>query len=273
MELFKKLVIACAAVVALAPAYAVKVSTVQYKHTDELDLTMKVFAPDSLRLSDRRPAIVFFFGGGWITRSLGQFEAQARYFAERGMVCFVADYRVKKTEGTSPYDCVADAKSAIRYVRSHAAEFGVDPDRIAASGGSAGGHIAAATAMVKGYDDPSDDRRISPEANLLVLFNPVLDNGPGGYGYERIGKNYKRFSPSYNVRRGVPHSIIFLGEKDTLFTVQAAERFKTAVEQKGSECELHIYPGVGHGFFNRKEYKQTTMLEAERFLKKHGYLE
>lgn len=263
------------AVLALAlavPAGAWTVRKVEYKDTRERVLTMKVFSPDTAT-SVKRPAIVFFFGGGWMTRFLGQFEPHAKFLADKGMVCFVADYRVAKTDGTTPYDCIADAKSAVRYIRANADAFGIDPDRIAASGGSAGGHIAAATAMVRGYDDPSDDMTVSPKANLLVLFNPVLDNGPGGYGYERIGKNYRRFSPSYNVRRGVPSSVIFLGDRDSLFTVRSAEAFRDNVVRKGAECDLHIYPGVGHGFFNRPEYKKKTMDEMEKFLRRHGYVE
>lgn len=272
MRLYKIFAAAVLFAAVACPAGAWTVQKVDYKNTEERQLTMKVFSPDSTT-SDKRPAIVFFFGGGWMTRFLGQFEAQAKFLADKGMVCFVADYRVSKTDGTSPYDCIADAKSAMRYVRSNAERFGVDPDRIAASGGSAGGHIAAATAMIKGYDDPADDKKVDPAANLLVLFNPVLDNGPGGYGYDRIGKNYKKFSPSYNVRRGVPHSVIFLGEKDSLFTVESARRFVGNVQKKGSECDLHVYPGVGHGFFNTPKYKTMTMKEMAKFLRKHGYID
>ena len=83
--------------------------------------------------------------------------------------------------------CCADAKSALRYVRAHATELGIDPQRIAAAGGSAGGHLAAFTALVDGLDDPQDDLAVSCKPNALVLFNPVFNNGPDQWGHGRVG--------------------------------------------------------------------------------------
>ena len=106
--------------------------------------------------TDKRPAAVFYFGGGWTGGSVRQFEQHARYLAGRGMVAFVADYRVKSRQGTGPDACVADGKSAVRWIRANAGRLGVDPNRIAAGGGSAGGHVAAAAGICDGLEDPAD---------------------------------------------------------------------------------------------------------------------
>src|SRR6185436_11894787 len=132
--------------------------TVTYKTVGETKLALYVFNPEGHKASDTRPAIVFFFGGGWTSGSPAQFEQQCRYLASRGMVAMTADYRVASRHQVKAAQCVADAKSAIRYVRAHAKELGVDPKRIAAGGGSAGGHIAGCTGTLPGLDEPGEDK-------------------------------------------------------------------------------------------------------------------
>jgi acetyl esterase len=145
-----------------------------YKTIGPTNLHLYLFTPKDHSTMNRRPAIVFFFGGGWTSGSPQQFEKQCQYFASRGMVAITADYRVTSRQGVKPVQCVADAKSAIRWLRRNAARLGIDPDRIVASGGSAGGHLAACTAVVPGLDDTGEDTSISATPNAAVLFNPVL---------------------------------------------------------------------------------------------------
>ena len=110
-----------------------------------------------------------------------QFRDQSEYLATRGMVGIRVEYRtIPKGDEGAPTVCVQDAKSAMRWVRSHASELGIDPKRVGSGGGSAGGHLAAFVGMVEGQDDPNDDRNVSPKANAMVLFNPVFDDGPEG---------------------------------------------------------------------------------------------
>lgn len=123
-----------------------------YKSIDGIDLRLHVFAPPETKGAPRA-AIVFFFGGGWVQGTVDQFVPQAKYLAQRGMVAIVADYRVGQRHKTTPFAAMADAKSAIRWVRSHAKELGVDPNRIAAAGGSSGGHIAASAAVFDAYEE------------------------------------------------------------------------------------------------------------------------
>ena len=118
----------------------------QYKQVGETKLFLHVYNPDGHKDSDRKPAIVFFFGGGWNGGTPKQFEPHCQYLSQRGMVAITAEYRVKSRNKTTPFECVKDGKSAIRWVRANANKLGVDPSRIAAGGGSAGGHVAAAVA-------------------------------------------------------------------------------------------------------------------------------
>ena len=249
--------------------------SVLYKHVDTTDLYLYIDYPPGFDANGSCPAIIFFFGGGWVRGNPGHFEPQAAYFAERGMVCIRADYRVQTRHGTTPFEALKDAKSAIRFVRENAGQLGVDPGRIIASGGSAGGHLAAATALVPGFNEGSDNLSYSCVPNALVLFNPVIDNGPGGYGYERIGEAYKDFSPLHNIREGAPPTIFFLGTRDQLIPVETAEYYRVVMEKVGSRCDLFLYEGEGHGFFNygRSDGYKKTLWQADRFLVSLGYLQ
>ena len=245
-----------------------------YKRVDTTQLFLEVHYPPNMESSRSYPAMVFFFGGGWVGGNRSQFLHQAQYFAKRGVVCFLADYRTSKVNGTTPFESVKDAKSAIRFIRKNATKFNIDGTRLIASGGSAGGHLAAATALVEGYNDPADDMSIDCIPNALVLFNPVVDNGPGGYGYERIGEAYKDFSPLHNIKKDAPSTILFLGTKDHLIPVVTAEYYKLVMEKVESRCDLKLYDGKGHGFFNYKDFEsyKSTVAAADQFLVSLGYL-
>ena len=217
-----------------------------------------------------KPAVVFFFGGGWNGGTVSQFEQHARYLASRGVVSFVADYRVKSRQNTQPDACVADGKSAIWWVRKNSARLGIDPSRIAAGGGSAGGHVAAATGICDGLDDPADkDPNISSRANALLLFNPVYDNGPKGYGHSRVTKWFPAISPAHNLSKDDPPTIVFLGSSDSLIPVPTAEKFDADLKALGIQSELWVYDGQPHGFFNESKNQQAfldTVRKMDSFL-------
>jgi len=248
--------------------------TVVYKEVGSVELAIHVFTPQDHRPSDKRPAIVFFFGGGWTGGSPSQFYPHCEYLASRGMVAMAAEYRVKSRHGTSPRECVEDGKSAIRWIRAHADELGIDPTRLAAGGGSAGGHVAAATGTVKGFEEEDEDRSISCRPNALVLFNPVYDNGPIGFGFERVQEYWQEFSPIHNISERTPPTIVFLGTKDKLIPTTTAERYKKLMANKGVRCDLLLYKDQPHGFFNHrnKEHFTATVIEADKFLASLGYL-
>ncbi|MFT4538963.1 MAG: acetyl esterase [Planctomycetota bacterium] len=256
------------------PAHVTEKTEV-YKTIGDVVLSLTLFetnAPDS---APPRPAAVFFFGGGWNGGSTTQFEPHARYLAQRGMVGIVADYRVKSRQGTTPFECVADGKSALRWVREHSARLGIDPTRIAAGGGSAGGHVAATTGVIVGLEEAGEDVTTSSKADALLLFNPVFDNGPDGYGYNRVGDRFAEISPLHNITQGAPPTIVFLGDADELIPVSTADEYKHRMEAAGSQCDLHVYEGQPHGFFNEgrsPEHYYLTVLEMDRFLVALGWL-
>ena len=249
---------------------------VVYKVASGSKLILNVFYPEGHDAKkDTRPAIVFFFGGGWSGGNPAQFEPHCEYLASRGMVAMSADYRVKSRQGTPPFECVKDGKSAVRWIRQNAKKLGIDPERLAAGGGSAGGHVAAATGTVTGLEEEGEDLSMSSRPDALALFNPVYDNGPKGYGHSRVADRYKEISPIHNIRKGTPPAIVFLGDQDSLIPVSTAEKYKALMEKAGSRSDLHVYAGQPHGFFNKGKkgnYYEKTVLEMDKFFISLGWL-
>ena len=249
----------------------VRAETFTYKKTPQGELAMHVYYPKGWKAADKRPAVVFFFGGGWRGGTVRQFDPQAKYLAGRGLVTARADYRVLSRHKTTPLECVEDALSAIRWLRARAAKLGVDPQRICASGGSAGGHMAACTAVVEGLDAKGEDMKVSARPNLLVLYNPVLSLANPAIA-ERAGSAEKarRISPNDHLTKAVPPAIMYYGEKDRF--LQHARAYLKKGKALGLEADVHVAPGVGHGFFNRPPWLQRTTYLTDRFLTRHGYL-
>jgi acetyl esterase/lipase len=242
-----------------------------YKKVGNIELKLHIFNPKGHKAMDKTPAIVFFFGGGWNGGSPKQFYPHSEYLASRGMVAISAEYRIKSTHKTTPKECVMDGKSAVRWIRSHAKELGIDPDKLAAGGGSAGGHVAATTGTVKGLNEKAEGADVSCIPNALVLFNPVYDNGPKGYGHSRVKDYWKEISPMHNISKTTPPTIVFLGTKDSLIPVATAKEYQKLMKTAGVRSDLHLYDGQPHGFFNKAKFKETV-IEADKFLASLGFL-
>ncbi len=253
---------------------------VVYKQTPQGELKLHIFYPEDFSVNDNRSAIVSFFGGGWVGGNPRQFYQQSTFYAKLGMVAISAEYRVKRFHKTSPFESVQDGKSAIRWVRQNANTLGVNPNQIVASGGSAGGHVAACTGVILGSEEPGEDVSISSVPNAMILFNPVLDTTEKGYGAEKVKGREMEISPCHQVHENIPPCLIFHGTEDTTVPYENAARFEQLMKQKGNDCLLIPAFGAGHGFFNSSWFRKSntdtffkyTMYQSEVFLWKHGFV-
>jgi acetyl esterase/lipase len=251
-----------------AQKYEVTKSSVIYKNVDGIELEMVVYKPQ-LKFDVKSPAIVFYFGGGWVGGNPDHFAMQAEYFASRGMVAICPDYRTKSKHGTTPFESVKDAISAMRYIKEHGEELGIDTSRIVASGGSAGGHLAACTALISDVEEDSDNKNISPVPFALVLFNPVVDTGKRGYGQEKFNGREFELSPVHHITGNVPPTLIMHGKADQTVAYENVERFRDVMKQEGNVCILKGYKKQGHGFFNynrKPRFFKKTLQQTEAFL-------
>lgn len=238
-------------------------------------LKLNFFLPAENENVKNKGCIILFFGGGWNGGDPSQFYGYSKYFASRGLVAISAQYRTMKSHKASPRNCVEDGREAIRYIRSHAKELGIDPDKIIVGGGSAGGHVAAACAMCPKVD-AAPGSEVSSVPNALMLFNPVYDNGPGGYGHERVKAYWQEISPMENIVADLPPSISFFGSRDAHISVAVIDKFQERMEDVGNQSETHVYKGQTHGFFHiskggRKMF-EDVLTKADAFLVKNDYI-
>ncbi|MBL8238586.1 MAG: alpha/beta hydrolase fold domain-containing protein [Bryobacterales bacterium] len=226
------------------PAFAITRQEVVFTTTPQGELRMTLFYPPSWKATDQRPAALLFFGGGFVNGTPRQFFSKAAYLASRGMVAASAEYRVKSRHNTTPVESMADCRTAIRWLRANAASHGIDPARIAAGGGSAGG-----TCAMHLVTEPD------AKPNLLLLYNPATS--------------------AETPLTAVPQ-ILFYGTDDR-FYLSAKPFFQKAREQK-VPIELYYGKGQKHGFFNDNpngdySWHASTLYMTDAFLAKHGYLQ
>ena len=219
-----------------------------YKNVNGRPLQLDLFEPPALKSGDRRPCFVAYHGGGWTAGSARTMYPFTAHCAGLGMVAISVEYRLYKP-GTdvTVFDCVKDARSAMRHVRSHAAELGIDPQKIVVNGASAGGHLAAATAMFP-VDEVGEDTSVSCMPNAMVLFSPVIDTSKEGYGNAKVGQQWKELSPAHQVRRGLPSTLVFHGTADTTTPFAGAKLFHEAMLQARNRSELVAVEGSQHTY-------------------------
>jgi acetyl esterase len=245
-----------------------------YREAPQCELKVLVHYPPDWKETDKRPAIIFFFGGSWTNGSPAQFEPQAKYLATRGLVAVRAEYRIKsKFPEITPKDCVEDAQCAMRWMRKNAGKLGVDPEKIIASGGSAGGHLAACTGCCPPLEVAGEDLSLSCKPCAMVLFNPVLDFTVLDDLRSRVGNDEqvaKAISPTHFLVNDSPPAILFYGTEDSLLLQGKA--FMKRSKEVGHKTELYLAEGMGHGFINRPPWQNRTLLRADEFLTSLGYL-
>ena len=246
------------------------------------ELRLHVVKPAGWSKTDRRACMVCFFGGGWNTGNPEKSIGWAKWAAGLGLVGVAPDYRTRDRFGGTPEDCVSDARAAVRWVEEHADELGIDPTKIIAEGGSAGGHVAAWTAIPSsgpGKDDPAPE--IQPAA--LVLLNPVTDTKDSGYGgTKRSGGSAARAlacSVPDQMPAKMPPTIVFHATADTTVPYANSVAFRDKLVGNGNRCELVTFEGLGHSYYSSKfgaegkAAEKKTREDATAFLASLGLIE
>jgi acetyl esterase/lipase len=267
---------------------------VVYKKVGDQELHLGIFLPPGTKPSDKLPILFYIHGGGWTAGDQKVFYPHCRYAVARGAIGVSIDYRLMKPGGTTAIESYSDCKSALRWVRKHAAEFGGNPDQIVALGDSSGGHLAGCLGTIQGFDDPADDTSISAVPQAIVLYNPIVDCTDGTWWYavngpipkhapasqpsQQLLEKAKTLSPLFNIRPGEPPAQIQHGLADHVVNPDQARRFADAMKAAGNRCDLILIPDIGHAFV-LIGYKKTpaavhvkAMRDTDQFLSSLGIL-
>ena len=228
-----------------------------------------------------KAAVVVFHGGGWTIGSAEWGLGRAKHFASLGMVGISAQYRLSDGKNITPLDAMADARAVIRWMRNEAQALGIDKQRIAAYGWSAGGHLAACAAAIAGEGEANTP---SAAPNALVLVSPAVDVGGNDYfqGLLLGRAAGKDLSPDRHVRSGLPPTLILQGKTDTVTPTPGVTRYAELMKKAGNRCELLVFPGVGHLFTPSHlpdddwpqpdpAVRAKAMAAADQFLKDLGF--
>ena len=222
---------------------------VVYKQTPQGELRIYFAMPAKWSPNDKRPALIFFYGGGWGGGNVFSYDEPSEYLARCGVVAGMADYRVRTRHGVTPDKCVEDARSAVRWVRANCAKLGVAPERVIVGGGSAGGHIAACTAIVDAPDSDTDDLSISCIPNGLFLCYPVaslVDDRRADTFKQVLGEELAlKLSPARHVTEAWPPTVLFFGTADRL--LPGGVLLHNKAKEVGVAAELYLAEGQGHG--------------------------
>jgi acetyl esterase/lipase/lysophospholipase L1-like esterase len=256
-------------------ALALAGQVITYKTTEDgQDLQLHVYFPDDLQPGEQRPTLLFIHGGGWREGAPSVHALESLYFSRRGLVTVTISYNLLPNGGTAatPLECFADVKAAMRYLRDHASELRINPDQIVSSGGSAGGHLAAALATLE------PDKSYAP--NAMILLAPAYDlvNGwaTGRLICTEAGIDPAAFSPALHVDAATPPTLILAGRNDGISKPTINRAFVESMRQKGNYAEFIEYAGKGHALFPRDKadpHFRATIYYMERFLRELGYLD
>ena len=252
-----------------------------FRKIGDLELRLHVVKPKNWAKTDTRPCLVSFFGGGWNSGTPERSISWAKWAASHGIVGIAPDYRTRDRLKGTPEDCVSDGRAAVAWIVAQAAELGIDPKKIIVLGGSAGGHVAAWTAIPSpgpGKDDPAP--QVLPAA--MVLINPVTDTKASGYGGpKRFNKSEARAlacSVTDQMPVKMPPAIVFHAKADQTVPYANSVVFTEKMVSNKNRCELVTFEGLGHAYYSSKfgaegkaAYKRTTE-ELEKFLTSLGFI-
>lgn len=228
------------------------------------------------------PAVVYIHGGGWRNGSRSAFARQAAHMATKGVAGACIEYRLS---GEAKWPAaIHDSKAAVRWVRANAAKYGLDPNRIGAAGGSAGGHLAALLGTTGGRKDLEGDggnAGVSSRVIAVAAFNPAVDlvsfaklrseNANSsveaflGSKYEANPKLWELATPLTHVSKESAAFLFLHGDADTTVPHKQSADMLAKLKAVGVSAEIMTAPGASHGYFNSPPWYQPTLEKMEQF--------
>lgn len=227
-------------------------------HVSSPELT--IYLPPQNRATDK--AVIICPGGGYAgLASHHEGTLFAQWLNEQGIAAFILKYRMPNKHKEVPLD---DAQQAIRYVRGHAKDFRIRPDKIGIAGFSAGGHLAATASTHFATEG------ISSRPDFSILFYPVISMGDvthEGSRFNLLGDDPSRtdihiFSNEKQVNANTPPAILLLSDDDETVLPENSIRYYQALKANGINASLYIFPEGGHGWGLNDSFRYHPQVTA-----------
>lgn len=249
-----------------------------YKITGNDSLKAFIFYPQGTEPSEDKPAVVIFHGGGWAIGTPSWTFGLSKSFAKHGIVGISAEYSLSDQKRITPIDAMEDACDLLLWLKKNSKELRLKPDSLAAYGWSAGGHLAACTAVFPKFDTVNN---ISSSPSALIFYTSALSVvNDSWFKQLLIGKGTPyEYSPAEHLRENIPPSIIIAAKNDSCTPVQESKLFHENMIKYNNESYLHIYENVAHllapsekDLKPDKEVQEQAFKEINLFLEELGYI-
>ncbi len=215
-----------------------------YYESEGIALPLHIFSPTDLSKEKSYPTIIFFHGGGWQTGTPKQFHPQCAILSKLGFQCVSVGYRVSNIYQSTPLQSANDALSAIYFLYSHANSLNINVKQIFLAGGSAGGHLAALSAIRL----QQSDAKINIAG--LILLNPILNLAPGNPDHHLVTNHWQQLSPFHQMKQEIPPTLILVGDQDKESPLNLLKAFCHKAISLGGQCRINVAENQKHGFFN-----------------------
>ncbi|HYG40106.1 MAG TPA: alpha/beta hydrolase [Cytophagales bacterium] len=241
-----------------------------YKNINGFTLNAHIFKPSNLKAGEKRPAMVYFHGGSWSEGKPEWHFGQSEF----GFINIAVEYRTYGRHAALPFEEISDAKSFFRWLRTNANELNIDPNKIVASGNSAGGHLVLCAAMLDTLDEPGEELSMSSKPDLLILNSAVFDlSGWNWFDYLLKEKKEKiAISPVHQIKKGLPPMLIFHGTNDRAVPIETARNFVEEMRKTGNKVEFYPILNAPHELWFDPEYQKIEKGAKKDFLKKNKFL-
>jgi len=257
-----------------------------YKTIQGKQLHVDIFYTYQTIQKTDNPAIAFYHGGGWVFGSPSEFHEACKRYAKKGFITFSFEYRLSiKEDGTypdpeiTPVESVKDARSAIRWLKENASELKLDPEKIIASGQSAGGQLALSTSLLDDINETTDNLNIDPSPVALLLYSSNV-NTMEAWVDRILGERREEIwsiSPFHNLKPGMPPVIEFHGKEDPMVPFWIVEYFMSRTIELGNHFESVSFEGRKHYLAEGNDqyatyFDEAIMERTDRFLEEQGLM-
>jgi acetyl esterase/lipase len=215
-------------------------------------LRLLLVRPYNTLPDEKRHTLVWVHGGGWKTGTPEIFVPHMHRFAAKGYVNFSVEYRLYETNAKDITECMADVRSAVRYIRKNADALGVAPGKRTAIGESAGGHLVRSLVSIDAFNNSDDDLSVSPVPDIVINCNGVVDLTGKFFSFVPETRDRmplaKKLSPMYNITAGSPPLLNLQGGKDKTVPREITAAFHEKHLSVGNDSELVIWDDASHAF-------------------------